>query len=465
MSTIIKVRCLDQVLTFESTPVVASGGLEEDVLQVSFCSKWDGLTRTAVFWRSEDEAYHVPLDDKDSCTIPREVLQTEGTIYFGLFGVSSDGRQRTSEAMRYTIVKGAITDGTKPSDPTPDIYTDLLAKYQEMLETTKAIQAAEQAFERAQIAAREAFEEAMAQRQTQHETDVDEDQAAFEQAQVEARQAFEKSMQDAQAAFEKEVEEAIAAGLLPDNSVTTAKLVDGAVTAAKLAAGAVTAAKLADGAVGEKLPAEVVLFLSGVLRTKGGAEVPLEYAQVEAGCYTGTGTFGESNKVELSLPFVPDVLIIMARVEGTCLPTILFPKKMPMSPSVYFSATGSQTYMYRTCLVSSVEGTTVKWYAIRVDSITINAEAQLNGSGIAYHYVAIGNGGEYVYPYIYFTEYGQPRYAERGMTWEEYCASPCNTEGYYVSGGKVYRNASWTVKNVLPTDVITEGGAYTGQSA
>lgn len=226
MSTIIKLKCLDQVLTFESTPVVASGGLEEDRIQVEFCSKWNGLTRTAVFWRSEQEAYHVPLDESDSCAIPPEVLTDEGVIYFGLFGVSSDGRQRTSQAMRYTIAKGAITDGTKPSDPTPDIYTELLARYQKVIEVSEATLAAEQAFEQAMQAAQTAFEQAMGQRQTQHEQAVDQDQAAFEQA-----------MQAAQEAFEQEILAMIAAGLLPDDSVTTAKLKNGAVTAEKLAAG------------------------------------------------------------------------------------------------------------------------------------------------------------------------------------------------------------------------------------
>lgn len=134
MSTIIKLRCIDQVLTFESTPVIASGGLGEDVLSVEFCSKWDGLSKTAVFWRTEEEgAYHAPLGMENTCIIPREVLAEDGAFYFGIFGVSEDGRQRTTEAVRYTVVKGAITSGTKPSDPTPDVYAQLLARYAEVL--------------------------------------------------------------------------------------------------------------------------------------------------------------------------------------------------------------------------------------------------------------------------------------------------------------------------------------------
>lgn len=129
MSTIIKVRCTDQVLTYENTPVIASGGLQEDFISFSFCGKWDGLVKTAVFWRSEEEVYHVLLDEADSCPIPPEVLTVEGVIYFGVFGVNEAGKQRTSEVLRYNVAKGAITEGTKPSDPTPDIYTQLLTQY------------------------------------------------------------------------------------------------------------------------------------------------------------------------------------------------------------------------------------------------------------------------------------------------------------------------------------------------
>lgn len=137
MSTIIKLRCVDQVLAFETTPVIASGGQQEDFIQVSFCSKWDGLIKTAVFWRNEDDAYHVPLDDTGSCVIPPEVLTDEGSIYFGVFGVSAAGKQRTSEVLRYVVAKGAITSGTKPSDPTPDLYTSVMAMAQQMVEAAE----------------------------------------------------------------------------------------------------------------------------------------------------------------------------------------------------------------------------------------------------------------------------------------------------------------------------------------
>lgn len=184
MSTIIKLRCIDQVLTFDSTPLIASGGVEEDRVEVDFCPKWDGLIKTATFWRNEKDAFHVLLDEDDSCAIPKEVLIDEGAIYLGFFGVSADGKQRTSQVLRYNVVKGAITTDAAPDAPTADIYTQLLAKYLEMV----------------QIA-------------TDTKTDVEQSQEEFRQ----------------------EILDMIEAGLLPDNSVATEKLKDGAVTKEKLA--------------------------------------------------------------------------------------------------------------------------------------------------------------------------------------------------------------------------------------
>lgn len=128
MSTI-KVICVDQVLAFEETPIIASGGLNENFVEFSFCSQWDGFAKTAVFWRSEEEVLHVVLDGKNTCQIPPELTTEEGRITFGVFGVDPSHRQRTSNLLTYHIEKGAITVGTTPPSPTPDIYTQILAGY------------------------------------------------------------------------------------------------------------------------------------------------------------------------------------------------------------------------------------------------------------------------------------------------------------------------------------------------
>lgn len=126
MSTI-QVNCVDQVLSLTGTPTIASGGILEDYVSFKFCSQWDGFYKTAVFWRSpEGLAYHVVLDSTNKCLIPAEVLEEDGTVYFGVYGVNDAGVRRTSNVLRYTIELGVITVNTQPSDPTPDVYTQIL---------------------------------------------------------------------------------------------------------------------------------------------------------------------------------------------------------------------------------------------------------------------------------------------------------------------------------------------------
>lgn len=124
--TILKVGCIDQRLILIADPEIASGGQNEDVVEFEFCSLWDGYGKTAVFYRTEDEVYRVYVEG-DRCIIPHEVLRDEGVMYFGVFGVKGD-TTRTSEVIRYRLVKGALTSGSAPSDPTPDIYAALLAR-------------------------------------------------------------------------------------------------------------------------------------------------------------------------------------------------------------------------------------------------------------------------------------------------------------------------------------------------
>lgn len=126
--TTIKVKCTDQMLEFIESPIVASGGFNEDKVMFEFCPLWDGFTKTGVFYVNKGEYYESLLDEENTCIIPHEVLQNPGKMFFGVFGVNKNNITRTSETVKYKIVQGAITEDAKPSDPTPDIYEQILAK-------------------------------------------------------------------------------------------------------------------------------------------------------------------------------------------------------------------------------------------------------------------------------------------------------------------------------------------------
>lgn len=134
-TTIIKVQCIDQTLQITSKPVVASGGFNENIVEFSFCGLWNGFTKVAVFYQNAELPYFQPLDDNDACVIPWEVLAKDGEIHFGVFGENADGVTRTSALARYKIVRGAITDGLQPTNPTPELWTQVLAKAQEITAT------------------------------------------------------------------------------------------------------------------------------------------------------------------------------------------------------------------------------------------------------------------------------------------------------------------------------------------
>lgn len=124
--TLIRVDCVDQRLFVTSPQSIASGGRNEDIVEFNFCPLWDGYAKTAVFYRSENDVYHAVLSG-NQCIIPHEVLVSDGWMYFGVFGTKGD-TTRTSEVIRYRVVKGALTTGTKPSDPTPDIYAQIMSQ-------------------------------------------------------------------------------------------------------------------------------------------------------------------------------------------------------------------------------------------------------------------------------------------------------------------------------------------------
>ncbi len=128
----IKLKCVDQTLTILNAPIIASGGIQENNIEVEFCSKWDGFAKTGVFYRNENDVYNVLLVN-NKCVIPHEVLKTKGSFYFGVFGIKDNVRY-TTEILKYNIEQGSYILGSESLEPTPDIYTQILDRYGEINE-------------------------------------------------------------------------------------------------------------------------------------------------------------------------------------------------------------------------------------------------------------------------------------------------------------------------------------------
>lgn len=123
MYTNIDMTCTDQVLTIVTKPKVASGGVEEDLLRVTFSEEWDDFKKTAIFFRSTDTVYSQELDENNECLIPSIILKDPGTIYISIYG-KKDNTVRTTDITKYKIVQGAITDASDPLAPYKKEWTE-----------------------------------------------------------------------------------------------------------------------------------------------------------------------------------------------------------------------------------------------------------------------------------------------------------------------------------------------------
>ena len=94
----------------------------------SFSDEWSDL-KTAIF-KYGDAAYCVILPDDNVCTVPWEVIKPP---YFtvSVFG----GDLITANIVSVVVEKSGYTEGETPEEPTPDVYTQILQKLDELSNT------------------------------------------------------------------------------------------------------------------------------------------------------------------------------------------------------------------------------------------------------------------------------------------------------------------------------------------
>lgn len=126
MSTLIRLLCEDQKLSYKTKPIIASGSHEASRVSFEFSEEWNGYLATAVFYRLVEDQYHVVLDKSYECDIPSEVLLDPGAFYIGVFG-TKDGDTRTSSLVVCNVERGAIISVGRVPDPTPDVYSQIVS--------------------------------------------------------------------------------------------------------------------------------------------------------------------------------------------------------------------------------------------------------------------------------------------------------------------------------------------------
>jgi hypothetical protein len=126
----IHVSVSDQRMKVVTAPTLASGGINEVKVVFNFCGKWDGFVKTAIFYRDIDKIYYAVLDENDICILPWEVYAEDGTFYASVFGEKDDTR-RTSTIVRYKVGKGIVAEELLPSEPSPEVYDQIIELYQD----------------------------------------------------------------------------------------------------------------------------------------------------------------------------------------------------------------------------------------------------------------------------------------------------------------------------------------------
>ena len=132
----IHVSVVDQVLKITKAPQLASGGVNEVKVIFDFCEKWNGFAKTALFYRDTEKLYYAVLDMDDTCVVPWEVCAADGAFFFAVFGEKGITR-RTSNTVRYKVTKGIVASEFTPSDPTPEVYDQILALLAENNDATQ----------------------------------------------------------------------------------------------------------------------------------------------------------------------------------------------------------------------------------------------------------------------------------------------------------------------------------------
>lgn len=143
MSTI-KIKCVDQVLTFTNTPVITTGDQNIDKIEIDFCPLWNGFVKVGVFFQQKGEFSYSVINADGSCPIPNSICNCQGKIYFAVSGTNSKNQVRTSNIVCYTIEEGVadahIQDefpGEITDEEKEDIYNKMLELVTEMQTLTQ----------------------------------------------------------------------------------------------------------------------------------------------------------------------------------------------------------------------------------------------------------------------------------------------------------------------------------------
>lgn len=129
-------------LELQKSVDVNSGEYNIQNIEFEFSSEYEGLTKMAVF-SNEDEAFTTMITN-ESCIIPSEILQTDGTIGLGVYGYSVNGdnliKRYSPKPVFFNVELGSYQLAQESIEPSSDIITQILAQLESQGEDIIALQ-------------------------------------------------------------------------------------------------------------------------------------------------------------------------------------------------------------------------------------------------------------------------------------------------------------------------------------
>lgn len=114
-------------------------------------------------------------------------------------------------------------------------------------------------------------------------------------------------------------------------------------------------------------------------------------AKIATGSYTGTGTYGTSNRNSITFPFVPLMVVLLSRYDANTVFGLRPLNEYWQDGFLWVAPQNSATVAgsgYSGQNVVTVSGKTLSWFARNYQGDA--SEVQLNANGKTYYYLAIG---------------------------------------------------------------------------
>lgn len=121
----------DQLLVVVLNPKVSSGDQNTVSIHVDFSEDWNGFTKSAVFFTSNDtDTVYEKIMNDGECIVPAEVMVESCILYIGVRGVNSENNEvKTTSLVKYKILEGTPSGTGTEVEPTPDVYQQILTAY------------------------------------------------------------------------------------------------------------------------------------------------------------------------------------------------------------------------------------------------------------------------------------------------------------------------------------------------